>query len=215
MKKKPQPVNHMSGKYAAAKDNRTGAKPEVAQNPDKYTWLPFATLGVITAVTLFARLRLLDLPLERDEGEYAYVAQQMLQGVPPFVSIYHLKLPGIYAVYAVIEWLFGQSCSGIHSGLLLANLASATIIFLVLRKLFDRSIACYSVACFLLLSLSKVLTGFSANAEQFVLPFAFGGIFCLLKGFDFKDRGDPGKASLFFFVSGLLLSFSYLVKQHG
>ena len=30
------------------------------------------------------RIRLLGIPLERDEGEYAYAGQLILQGVPPY-----------------------------------------------------------------------------------------------------------------------------------
>ena len=40
-------------------------------------------LLVVVSVTTLVRLHLLPVPLERDEGEYAYVGQLMLQGVPP------------------------------------------------------------------------------------------------------------------------------------
>src|SRR5664279_2208942 len=42
-------------------------------------WFVVATILPVAVV----RLRLLNLPLERDEGEYAYAGQLMLQGVPP------------------------------------------------------------------------------------------------------------------------------------
>src|SRR2546422_10871646 len=47
------------------------------------------------------RLRLLDAPLDRDEGEYAYFGQLLLQGIPPYAQASNLKMPGIYAVYAL------------------------------------------------------------------------------------------------------------------
>lgn len=40
-------------------------------------------LAVIVLFSLI-RLRLLDMPLERDEGEYAYAGQLLLQGIPPY-----------------------------------------------------------------------------------------------------------------------------------
>ena len=43
------------------------------------------------------RYRLLDVPLERDEGEYAYAGRLILDGVPPYQGIYNMKLPGTYA----------------------------------------------------------------------------------------------------------------------
>ena len=63
---------------------------------------------VVLVVVAAARLRLLNFPLERDEGEYAYAGQLMLQGIPPYQLAYNMKLPGVYAAYAVIMELFGR-----------------------------------------------------------------------------------------------------------
>ena len=60
----------------------------------------WALLGLIVLAATAVRLRLLDIPLDRDEGEYAYFGQLLLQGIPPYTTAYNLKLPGIYAVYA-------------------------------------------------------------------------------------------------------------------
>jgi hypothetical protein len=45
---------------------------------------------------LFAAIRwcLRDMPLERDEGEYAYAGPLILQGIPPYQIAYNMKLPG-------------------------------------------------------------------------------------------------------------------------
>ena len=75
---------------------------------------------------LVVRVRLRDLPLERDEGEYAYAGQLILQGVPPYKEVYNMKLPGTYAAYAAIMAVFGQSPAGIRLGLALVNVASSS-----------------------------------------------------------------------------------------
>src|SRR5258708_37546205 len=67
------------------------------------------------------RFRLRDSPLERDEGEYAYAGQLILQGIPPYQLAYNMKLPGTYAAYAVVMAVFGQTTAGIHLGLILVN----------------------------------------------------------------------------------------------
>ena len=55
-------------------------------------------LGVIVLGLVIAiRIRLLGIPLERDEGEYAYAGQLMLQGIPPYELAYNMKFPGTYA----------------------------------------------------------------------------------------------------------------------
>ena len=45
--------------------------------------LPWAIVLVIIFFAAMVRIRLLDIPLERDEGEYAYTGQLLLQGIPP------------------------------------------------------------------------------------------------------------------------------------
>ena len=71
-------------------------------------------MGVILFFSLI-RFRLRDVPLERDEGEYAYAGQLMLQGVPPYSLAYNMKLPGTYAVYAAILAVFGQTPTAVHA----------------------------------------------------------------------------------------------------
>ena len=56
-------------------------------------WGFFVVLAAAALVAL-VRMRLVDLPLERDEGEYAYAGQLLLQGVPPYELAYNMKFPG-------------------------------------------------------------------------------------------------------------------------
>ena len=72
--------------------------------------LLFATLAAV----VFIRLRLSSMPLERDEGEYAYFGQLMLDGVPPYQAAYNMKWPGTYASYAAIMAVFGQTTVAIR-----------------------------------------------------------------------------------------------------
>src|SRR5437016_4519069 len=75
-------------------------------------------LAVIVAVVVFIRIHFLAIPLERDEGEYAYAGQLMLQGIPPYRLAYNMKFPGVYAAYALIMAIFGQTTEGIRFGVL-------------------------------------------------------------------------------------------------
>src|SRR5437588_568756 len=94
-------------------------------------------VGLTVLLVLVVRVRLREMPLERDEGEYAYAGQLILQGIPPYKEAYNMKLPGTYAAYAVIMGLFGQSPAGIHFGLMLINVASIVMVFLLGRRLLD------------------------------------------------------------------------------
>ena len=77
--------------------------------------LQFAWWGLAAIVfTLVAaiRIRLLGIPLERDEGEYAYAGQLILQGIPPYKLVYNMKFPGTYAAYALnhVDLWTNHSC---------------------------------------------------------------------------------------------------------
>src|SRR4051812_19201781 len=91
--------------------------------------LPWIFLALTILLVIGVRLRLKDMPLERDEGEYAYAGQLILQGIPPYKLVYNMKLPGTYVSYALIMALFGQSASGIHVGLIFINVAAIILVF--------------------------------------------------------------------------------------
>lgn len=163
---------------------------------------------LVILATAVVRIRLLAVPLERDEGEYAYIAQQLLQGVPPYASAYSMKLPGVCAAYAVILALFGHTHVGIHLGLLLVNAATTVPVYVLGRRLFDAYAGVMAAVAFAILSLSRTVQGVFANAEHFVVLFAVAGTLILLKASD-------GKRALLFFLSGLLMGLAFLMKQHG
>lgn len=191
--------------------------------------LPLIVLCCALVFTVACRMRLLEVPLERDEGEYAYVGQQLLKGVPPFVSIYHVKLPGIYTAYAIIEFLFGETHKGIHFGLLFVNIITAITIFFIGKRFLNPLHAAFAAACFCIFSLSQKFLGFSANAEHFVVLPAMVGILFLLRSFEFVNKRNVSEGKdikswlqnlvtypLFnFFVAGLFLGTAYTMKQHG
>lgn len=76
------------------------------------TWrahlLPLAILALVLLVSIVVRIRLLDAPLERDEGEHGYLARTMLDGYPPWLLAYNLKLPGTDTMYAAIMAVFSR-----------------------------------------------------------------------------------------------------------
>src|SRR3982074_2873328 len=91
---------------------------------------------LIILITGAVRIRLLGLPLERDEGEYAYAGQLLLHGIPPYKLAYSMKFPGTSMAYAILMSIFGDSITGIHLALVLINLLTAGLIFFLGRQLF-------------------------------------------------------------------------------
>ena len=172
---------------------------------------------LILAVCLI-RWRLLDVPLERDEGEYAYIGQLLLRGEPPYGAAYNMKLPGIYAVYAAILAVFGETHRGIHQGLLCANLISMFFVFLLGRRMFGAWSGLAAAVVFAALSISEGLQGPFANAEHFVLVPATAGLWLFVRYLD--ESAEEGKSStltssLMLVGSALLLGTAFIIKQHG
>ena len=168
----------------------------------------YAGLILLVVLAVAVRLRLLALPLERDEGEFAYNGQLILQGIPPFKLAFNMKMPGIYEAYAVIMAVFGQSPSGIHLGFLLVNLGNLALLFLLARRLLEPAAVPICCAAFVLLSLSPAVLGVEAHATNLVVLFALGGLLLLLRA---RPTGRP----LLMVVSGLLFGIAFLCKQPG
>jgi 4-amino-4-deoxy-L-arabinose transferase-like glycosyltransferase len=166
-------------------------------------WLVAAgVFGLVIAI----RIRLLGVPLERDEGEYAYAGQLILQGVPPYTLAYNMKFPGTYAAYAAIMSIFGQTITGIHLGLLLVNAATIILIFLLGRRLVNSVVGLTAGMSYAVLSVSPSVLGFAGHATHFVLLPVLGGILLLLK---VRDRQAFGCL----LTSGLLFGLGVLMKQ--
>lgn len=171
------------------------------------TW-QVVLLALILLLVVSVRLRLLSLPLERDEGEYAYIGQLLLKGYAPFELAYNMKFPGTSMMYALIMSVFGQSAEGIHAGLLLVSLGTILLMFLAVRRFMGPAIAVFASASYALLTLSPAVLGSAAHATHFVMLFAVAGIFQLLVAL---ERRSVTRLA----VSGLLLGLSIVMKQSG
>jgi hypothetical protein len=171
-------------------------------------WTHYA--GLLLVIVLFAgvRFRLRNIPLERDEGEFAYVGQLMLEGISPYKLAASMKLPGTYVAYALIMELFGASPGGIHLGLLLVNSATIIFAFLLGKCLYGPLCGIVSACTYGLLSSRLTVLGFSAHATHFVVFFALAGILAHL------FAQDSGRTR-WTFVSGLLAGAAFLMKQPG
>jgi len=170
--------------------------------------LPLFVVAAAIVLSAAVRLRLAEVPLERDEGEYAYAGQLLLHGTPPYVLAYNMKFPGVYYANAAILAAFGSTPRAIRIGLLLVNAASILLLFALGRRLLGPSAAAASAATFALLSLDRWVLGVFAHATHFVILFALAGLLVLLRG-----MGSGRRAG--FLAAGVLLGISVLMKQQG
>jgi hypothetical protein len=170
--------------------------------------LVWILLLLILAVNFAIRWRLRDLPLERDEGEYAYAGQLLLQGIPPYQLAWNMKFPGTYFCYAGVLAVFGQSAAAIHIGLILVTSLSAALVFLIGWQLMNAAGGLLAAGLFVLSSALPQAAGLAGHATHFVVLFVCVGTFALLQAEEKKSTG-------WLLASGLAFGAAILMKQHA
>lgn len=170
--------------------------------------MTYALLALAALFVIAIRLPLLDIPFERDEGGFAYIAQMLLRGERLYTDVADIKLPGLYYTYAAIMSVFGFTVKGVHIGLLLFHLLGMAALFLATRKVFNEIVALVAVLSYAMLALSPNLLGFAAHATQLLVPPALFGIYALLLGIEKKHWA-------WFLLSGLLLGYAFTIKQQA
>jgi hypothetical protein len=165
-------------------------------------------LALVIAASIFLRCQYLHVPLERDEGEYAYGGQLLLHGVPPFQLVYNMKLPGTQAAYALTMAFFGQTIPGIRIGLLLVNAATTLMVFCLGRRIVGLLGGVAAADVFAILSIGTSFLGPFGHATHFVLLPALGGLILL-------DRAFASGRGWTFLGAGLCLGLAVMMKQPG
>ena len=179
------------------------------QPGDKIFLRYWDTLSLFVILLIITKLRFpfLEIPLERDEGAYAYMAQLLLEGVPPYTQAYSLYFPGVFIIYALTFLILGQTIFAIHFCLLVATLITIVIIFLIGKKLFDPLTGIISGATFGLLGLNPYAQGLFSHGEPFTMLFICSGVYLLLLSIDSENK-------ILFLWSGLFFGLGLLIKQN-
>src|SRR5258708_39879447 len=170
------------------------------------TWPRYIGFAVVALVILlFAgiRWRLREMPLERDEGEYAYAGQLILQGIPPYQIAYNMKLPGTYVAYAAILRTFGETAAGVHLGLLVVNGCTTLLVFFLGRRLYGDLAGVTAAASYALLSTSEAVLGLAGHATHFVVLMAMAGLLLLL-------TARKSTKLLMYFAAGICMGLAFL-----
>lgn len=156
----------------------------------------------------FVRMRLLDFPLERDEGEYAYAGQLILEGVPPYQEFYNMKWPGTYLAYAAIMGVCGETPAGIHAGVLCVCLGSALLVFLIGRQIGGEGMGAVAGSAQALLEMNPSMLGLAGHATHFVVLPALAGIWVLMTRW---ERTGLGRCV----AAGVCFGLACMMKQAG
>jgi hypothetical protein len=163
-------------------------------------------LCIVCAVAALLRWPIADMPLERDEGEYAYIAQRWLCGEMPYRDAFDQKPPGVFVAYAVIEKLIGTSPAALHWGAQIYSFATLIVIALIGRRFAGDRAGLLAALLAAYMMAERCVLGNAANTETFmILPLA-GAFLCTLLAI---DRGCAGWSV----AAGVLSCFAMQFKQ--
>ena len=168
----------------------------------------YAALVIVLVIFATVRIRLRNTPLERDEGEYAYAGQLMLEGDPPYHSAYNMKLPGTYVAYALIMAAFGQTVAGIRIGMLVVLIGNALLVFFLGKRLFGMIAGTVAAASYTLMANRLQTMSLDGHATHFIVLMALAGTLLLLHAMETQR-------TVVLFGSGLFFGLAFLMKQHG
>ncbi len=180
----------------------------VAPRPEISSRAAWTVVIVVLIAVAAIRVRIAGIPLERDEGEYAYAGQLILQGVPPYALAYNMKFPGTYYAYAAVMAVLGQTTRAIHWGLLVVNAATILVVFLLGRRLLGQLAGAVGAIAFAVLSLDRWVAGPTAHATHFLLLPLMAGVLLMV-------RSWPNGSLLSIAGAGALMALAVVMKQQA
>jgi hypothetical protein len=169
-------------------------------------WAPVFLLVFAAAVNLYSRIRLINLPFNRDEGIWAYAAQALSHGVPMYASILDTKLPGITVIYWLFFALFGQEIWPVRLSVIITIALTALYIYMTASRLFSKRSGIISAAAYLMMSMNMAMEGMFAYTEHYAMLFI---VMAVYHAFRSKDSGFLINGA----VAGLYVSLAIMVKQ--
>lgn len=165
---------------------------------------------LVVAVSLVLRWPFFGVPLNADEGGYAYVTQRWLDGRGEIYGDLWISRPqGIFLAYGAIFETLGTSVEAIHTGAWLVGLATTVFVWAFARDWLGRRAAIAAALVFTLINGSPYLEGYTANAEVFMAFPAAIGVWLLLRWSRRQERSWP------LFAAGVMAALATLLKPSG
>lgn len=163
-------------------------------------------LVLILALQVVLRLPFLDVPFERDEGAYGYMAQRIISGDLIYKDAMDHKPPLVYFTYALPIKLFGNSIQAIRVPTLIYCMISTVFVFLITRLWLGGMAGIFSALLYSLFSGGLLVQGFTSNTETFmVLPMLISLYLFML----YLKNKNP----MFLLSSGIFSGAAVLFKQ--
>jgi hypothetical protein len=163
-------------------------------------------LAVVLLISLIVRIRLIDAPFERDEGEHAYIAQTMRDGNPPWKLACNMKLPGSELIYTLAFAIFGEEVWAVRLALLAVNTLSILLVVLLGKRLAGAEAGLLAGSAYGILTFSQNVVGTTFHSTHMVALLSLTATMLLVR---------PVLRRRTVLSAGLCYGMAFLMKQPG
>ncbi|MBM4084642.1 MAG: hypothetical protein FJ272_07620 [Planctomycetes bacterium] len=169
-------------------------------------WQELGVVALAIGLTLAIRAPFFRVPLERDEGEYAYIAWLMDQGGLPYRDAVNQKPPVTFGLYWLTMKATGASpaafrlTAGVFAGL------ATYLVWVLGLKLYGPKAGVLAAAVFAIISAEPGVLGQTANTEVFMLLPLVAAALVL-------SRPAPDRGPFWVLLCGLLCGLATMTKQ--
>jgi 4-amino-4-deoxy-L-arabinose transferase-like glycosyltransferase len=178
----------------------------MTQEKDRIKRAELIFLALLAVLIVYFRSMSNTMPLDMNEGSYAYTASRMMAGDAPYKDVFEHRPPFAIYVYKAAFSLFGASVLSIRYFATLYVLITCLLIYMLARTLWHSAFTAMTAALFYAIyQHSLVLSGFSADAQLWAqLPVVLSIFFAL-------DR-DRKYEKVNFTVSGFFAAVTFFTS---
>jgi hypothetical protein len=141
-------------------------------------------IGILVAmlvVMVFIRLHAFQMPLERDEANYAYIGSRLFDGDRMYVDQWDHQPPAVFGFYGLLGRVLGDAPSVFRWTATVFSGITLLLVFFTMRGFYSKPVAFFSAALWALSSADTGMEGDGCNREIYMNTFAVLGLLMLLR----------------------------------
>lgn len=161
--------------------------------------------ALVLAAYVLIRVNLIDIPLNRDEGGFAYLGKLIASGGKLYVDGCDLKPPGIFFVYSLLSLMAPLTAEGLHWALAIYNFGTLVLLACIASLMGGRFFAFWTALIYAVISASPAVYGFSGSAEMYMLLPITAAFLCAVLGVLINHAA-------LFLLSGVFSGIAFWIK---
>jgi hypothetical protein len=191
--------------FRSGTSDTSGSAAPISRSGDTHL-TELVALLLIIGLYIAIRIHIVGVPLNRDEGGFAYFGQMLRHGGALYRDTLDHKPPGIWLWYWLLTYIIDFDAIQLHTFLLVYNLATLLLVAAFVRRISSIEAALWSGLTYAIVSSSWQIEGFSASTEMFMLLPIMGSLYLAV-------LGTERRSNLILAASGALNAWCFWIKQ--